>query len=195
MEVKNEMSERELIDEGTYNAICIGIVDMGTQVSSYAGKEKSSRKISLTFEVQDETDSEGKPFLLYKSYNLALSPKATFAKDLKSWKGIEVPKGKSFNVDTLLSQPALITIAHQEAKDGSATYANITTISAPLKGTKFRKPRTELISFYMDGNKLDVETYDKLSQYIQGKIAESPEFKALAKAHHAAPTAKNGKKK
>lgn len=189
MQVANEAKEREQCPEGTYNAVCVGIVDLGTQTSTFNGKTKEARKVSFTFEIQGEEDSEGNPFYVYRKYTMSLAPKSSFAKDLKTWMNKTVAKGESFEIDTLLGKPCLITITHNEG-DGGAVYANISGIAAPMKGTKVAKPKAELLSFYMDGDRLDTATFDQLPQYIQGVIAESPEFKALASKRKGAPTPK-----
>ena len=179
MKITNQVSEREVAPEGTFNAICVQIVDLGTQTSVYKGKEKDVHKISFSFEIQDEVNSSGEPFYVYKNYSLSLAPKSSLSKDLKTWKGVTVERGKSFDVATLLGQPALVTIVHNEG-DG-VTYANIQGIAALMKGTKIKKAKADLIGFYMDGKVLDTKNFDKLGEYLQTKISESAEFQALAK--------------
>lgn len=194
MEVTNAAKDRELCPEGTHPMICVGIIDLGTQKQVYKGKEKKLRKVSFTFEIQDEEDSEGNPFYVYQRFTLGLSPKANLAKTLKAWKGITVGKNESYDIDNLLGENAFGTIAHNEGEDGTV-YANITAISAPMKGVKFKKPKAELLSFYMDGKTLDTETYDKLPEYVQGIIAKSDEFLALVANRKKGKDAPGTKKK
>ena len=187
---KNESADREVLDEGSYNAICVAFDDLGTQKNEKFNTE--SRQCSLTFEVQDEQTSEGEPFYIYKRYNLKFSSKATLAIHLKSWVGITVEKGEEFDTDDIIGKPALIAVENNETERG--TFTNIKSISAPLKGTKFRKPKAELRVFSLDEDTLDTATFDTLSPYLQGIISDSPEYDAIierSKSKHkkAAPVA------
>jgi len=172
---KNSQADRELLDEGSYNAICVAFDDLGTQKNEKFGTE--SRQVSMTFEVQDEQTSEGEPFYIYKRYNMKFSPKATLAKDLKSWRGIEIGMGEEFDTDDVIGMPALISLENNETEKG--TFTNIKSISAPLKGTKFRKPKSDLRVFSLDTDELDTDVFDTLSPYLQGIISSSPEYDAL----------------
>lgn len=172
---KNEAADRELLDEGSYNAICVAFDDLGTQKNEKFGTE--SRQCSMTFEIQDEQTSEGEPFYVYKRYNLKFSPKATLAKDLKSWRGLEIGRGDEFDTDDVVGVPALITLENNETEKG--TFTNITSVAAPLKNAKFRKPKSELRVFSLDTDTLDTEVFDTLSPYLQTLISSSKEYAAL----------------
>lgn len=187
MRIVNEVAERELVSEGSHNAICTSIVDLGTQVSSNP-QYPERRQLSFTFEIQDEQTSEDAPFYVYKTFSAGLAPKSNLAKTLKTWRNITIDRNESFDTDDLLGQPAMVTIEHRETDKG--TFANVTAISAPLKGTKFKQPSADLISFSLDTDKLDTVNFDLLSEWIQNKIAESPEYDELTKKKVSAPVKK-----
>ena len=82
------------VPAGMHLARCFRIVDLGTQKSTYMGKDKFLRKILIQFEIHSE-DAQGHPLLtdkgellsISKRYTLSLNEKATLSQDLESWRG------------------------------------------------------------------------------------------------------------
>jgi hypothetical protein len=58
--------EREIAPAGSHDATCYCCVDLGTQNTPYGAK----RQLYLAWELPDEVNSQGKPFLIGKFYNL-----------------------------------------------------------------------------------------------------------------------------
>lgn len=161
-------AKRELAPEGVYKAVCVHVIDLGTQTFTIKGKEQSSRKVSVGFELLGKKNSFGDPQVLAQRYTFSSSKKSNLSKALKAWLGIKDP---DYDLDGLLGKPAQVTITHSE--DGE--YANITNIGAVPKGTKFPKPATGLTSLYLDES-FDKDVFDDLPDYFKEKIASSPEY-------------------
>lgn len=163
---KIPVKPRELAPEGTHNAICFLVADLGTQTSSYDGKESEQREIQIAFDLVDEKTKEGKNMCVYKKVTYSGSPKANLTKIIKTWFNKEA---KDFDMASALGAPAMITIAHSEKG-----YANIVSIAAPPKGVKVKKSTEPQISFFLD--EFDASEYNELPEWLKGKIADSPEY-------------------
>lgn len=184
MKLKNEARERELAPEGTHNAVCIQILDLGTQVSE---KWKSEmRQCSVGFELVDEMNSEGEPFVVFKKYNLpGLGPKANLAKDLKAWLGIVVEKDDEIDLDqTILGKSCNITITYSEPDENDKVYDNITAITSPVKDPRTKKvpvfkAKNEIQSCWLTKDDFNEDMYNGLVDWLKEKIAGTKEYKAL----------------
>jgi hypothetical protein len=158
---------RELPNEDTHNAVCIQIIDLGTQPSPQWGDK---RKCQLAFELVDEQTSEGKSMVVYKQYTFTDSDKGSLMKDLKAW-GVKV--GEDFDMDSLLGRGAMVTTENKETEKG--TFANITNVAGVPKGHKVKKATEPYRSLYLDDN-FDQEIFDALPEFLRNKIAGSPEY-------------------
>lgn len=112
---------------GAHAAVCCDVVDLGEMKVSYAGKDKVQHKINIVWQI-DELRDDGNPFTVKKRYTLSLHEKAALRKDLESWRGkpFTEPELQGFDIEALLSAPALVNVIHQ-SKDGT-TYANVTGV-------------------------------------------------------------------
>lgn len=144
-----EFEKFPLPDEGTVQAVCAGVWDLGLQSTPFiderTGQPKVQHKIVIAWELNqmiDAPDSEyhGKPYMLSKTYTLSLSEKSNLRHDLESWRGKpftaeEVANG--FDVSKLYGVNCLVGVTHVKKE---RTYANITSILPPLKGMEKMTP-------------------------------------------------------
>ena len=145
-----EFEKFPLPDEGTVQAVCAGVWDLGLQstpfVDERTGQPKVQHKIVIAWELNQmidapESEYHGKPYMLSKTYTLSLGEKANLRHDLESWRGkpftdAEVTGG--FDVSKLYGVNCLVGVAHVTKND--KTYANITSILPPLKGMEKMTP-------------------------------------------------------
>ena len=183
MRLKEKNSERILAPEGVHQARLIRLVDCGSQYSEKF--KKSSRKVRATFELVDakhifDEDKGEQPFLIDREYTLSIGKRSNFRKDLDSWRGTKLTKAEAedFDPDELLNSVGQVQVVHVSSADGEETYANIQTLVALPKGTKVSEPENEVFSFWLE-DKLDSSRFDEFPEFIQDKIANSPEYKAL----------------
>lgn len=188
---------RELAPEGTHRGRCINIVDLGTQPASQADWE-DQRKVTLGFHLVGLKTKDGKNIVVYRTYGFTGGPKANLTKDIKAWLN---QNSNDIDLDECLEQDALITISHKESNGG--VYANITNISAPLKGSKPLVSNENVFSLYLDDS-FDEDVFNTLPEHIQTKIVNSPEYEDLQNSRKpkarkpvarqaAAPPARTGK--
>jgi len=176
--ILTESQTFETAEAGVVVARAIHIYDLGTQTSTYEGKETKARKLLLGFEnLGEERRNDGSPFVHARRVTASLSPKATLRAMIGQWRGKaltddEVKAG--FDIKKLLGVYCLLNLTEVE-KDGK-TYLNIAGISPLPKGM----PKPEGVSALQlfDLNKPDWELYDTLGERIQAQIAASPEYHA-----------------
>ncbi len=165
---KPPKSKRVLAPEGVHKAVCVHVIDLGTQTFTFKGKEQSARKVSVGFELLGKKNSFGEALVVAQKYTFSNSKKSNLMKDLKAWLGIKDP---DFDLDGLANKPAQVTITHSD--DGE--YANITNVGGVPKGTKFPKAENTFTSLYLDDT-FEQDVFDDLPDYFKEKIASSPEY-------------------
>jgi hypothetical protein len=141
-----EFEKFPLPDEGTVQAVCAGVWDLGMQKTVYNGNEKVQHKVVVAWEINQmidapESEYHGKPYMLSKTYTLSLFENATLRRDLESWRGkayTEAEINTGVDVEKLYGINCLVGVAH--VTKGDKTYANITSILPLLKGVEKIKP-------------------------------------------------------
>lgn len=174
-------ANRELVPEGTHVAVCVQVIDLGTQSSEQWGDK---RKVQLAFELVDERTTDDKAMVCYRQYTFSASPKGNLMKDLKGWIGKEAVG--EFDMDNLLGKAASITVEHNETDKG--TFANITNIAGLPKGSKVKKSTEPLRSLYLDET-FDADTFEVLPDFLKEKIMVTKEYE-----EHGVPSKKKGSK-
>jgi hypothetical protein len=130
--------------EGTFQAVCYSVWDIGMQKSVFAGEEKRQHKIIIAWEIDKLIETEGqykgKRFVVTNKYTLSLHEKSLLRKHLESWKGKGFSESelKGFDIEKLIGVNCILNIIKTE-KNGK-TYTNIAAIMPCMKGTIPLKP-------------------------------------------------------
>lgn len=166
------------VPEGTYVAVCLRVIDLGTQVSSFQGADKLQRKVLVAWEIPEvrvEFDGQEGPALIMKRYTASLSDRANLRKDLEAWRGRRFTEEelKGFDLGALAGKACQVQVIH--STDGQ--YANINSIMALPKGMTPPKPEGVVVHFDLD-NYSDGQ-FQMLSEKLQNQVKLSPEWKAL----------------
>lgn len=173
----SEETAFELCPEGNHLAICVRFVDLGTQKTSYMGKDKTQRKVLITWELCEETCEDGEPFYISKRYTWSTYEKAALRKDLESWRGKKFqdsdfgPDG--FDIRNILGKPCLLNVNHSTHEQ--KTYADVVAITPVPRGINPPLPKLLTHFFGMD-DQPDMDVFSLLSEGIQTTIKQSPEF-------------------
>lgn len=175
--------------EGTHVARCVSFVDIGTHEFEWQGEKKTPRKVRISWETPNETTSfkEGeaeKPFLVSAEFTLSFHEKSNLFKILTGFIGLK--EGMVYDFDPekdLLGKTGLINIKHKLSNSGNA-FAKIENASPLMKGVECPDQVNDLTYFFMgwEGKEADFDTkkFNSLPEFIQKKIADSPEY---ASAH------------
>jgi len=166
---------------GTHIAICVKIIDIGTQKGEYEGKETFKRQCIVGWELPNELMTEGeyagKPFVVSKFYTASLSDKANLRKDLANWRGRDFTEEEleGFDAKNILGKPCMLSLTK---KDNNKT--RVTGVMAIPKGTQVPAQVNNITYFSLD--EFDRNVFDGLSDGYKKMISVSPEFQELSGA-------------
>jgi hypothetical protein len=153
--------------EGVHRAVCISVIDLGTQNDVTYNKEK--RKILLQWELVDEAMDDGRPFIVSRRYNLSLFESSDLRKDLERWLSKKFKEDDDFDVAELLGRPCQIQIIHN--KKG---YADVSAVLPLGKGTIAPETSNSLTFYAIDGSGCDLSD---LSERVQETIKKAKEMR------------------
>lgn len=149
---ENNFAKLPLPEPGTVQAVCCGVWDLGLQMTKFQnddGSNKVQRKVIIAWEISQlinapESEYNGKPYMLNKTYTLSLGEKANLRKDLESWNGKPFTKEqleKGVDLEKLYGVNCLLGVKHvQDERDPNKVYANVTAILPPMKGAEKLTP-------------------------------------------------------
>jgi len=169
-----EGSGLETLAAGMYQAVCYGVVGLGTQQPTNPA-HKAVFKFRLCFEIPElkETNEEGQEFTrtVSKKYTLSLHTKSKLRPDLVSWRGRDFTDQElnGFDLENLLGVPCTLQVIQKEF-DGK-TIALVNAIMPHMVETEGTR---EYLSYMPQQH--DQATFEKLSKYWQEDIAKSPEY-------------------
>lgn len=160
-------------EAGTYNALCIGLIDLGTQEGSYKGAPTFARKVLLQFELDEKTKA-GVNFTISNFYTASTSSKAILRKDLESWRGTPFTEDeiKGFDLTTILAKPCMITVGMSEK--GKAI---VSAVGKQMKGLPTIKTDHGYTSFSLDN--YEEAVFNMIPEGLQNIIKKSPEWQKL----------------
>jgi hypothetical protein len=178
-----EQKEFEKVPEGSHIARCIKIIDLGTQVTEWAGVEKLTPKAVIVWEIPGEriqyTNKDGKeveaPMTISSKYTVSLAPKANIRAVLESWRGKAFTQEEldGFNISKVLGVPCMLSIVHEPSKDGTKIYANVSSVMKLPKGIECPPQENPSIIYDIDAH--DQAIFDSLPKYYQEQINQSQE--------------------
>lgn len=187
------------LEAGSYLGRCYSLIHIGTAEELYLGEPKVQNKIQITFELPTELkvfreENGPQPIVFSKDFTLSLHPKAGLRKFLESWRGRSFTEEelKGFDLSSLLGVGCQLSISHK-TNDAGKTFANISGISLPMKGTTV--PPQINPNFEFNYDPFDQAKFDSLPEFIKDKIRKTDEYKAATSggavaAPSAAPDAK-----
>jgi hypothetical protein len=163
------------VPTGSHIARCVTVVDLGVQQTPWGSKEQ----VYLGFEVpgfrveweKDEVQHEG-PGLIGVTWTNNLYEEANLGKNLISWRGkpFSQDEKKGFDLFNLLGVPCMISVTHNESKNGKV-YANISSIMGVPSGMDVPKQETDSLG-YTAADSAYSGTLDKLPEWLKQKALD-----------------------
>lgn len=175
---ENQKRDYKPIDEGTYMAICCGLVDIGDHYSEQY--DKVQRKVLIIWELSGAgtvtiNDMEVNRTMSNR-YTMSFSNKSTLRKDLRSWRGREFTDEelRRFDLKNILSVPCQLQVIHTNSNGN--TYANIAGIMSLPKGMP--KPEQTNTTMYWDfeENEIGDSQYSMLPEWVRNIIENSETY-------------------
>lgn len=171
---KETMERTPPLEEGVYEAVCTGLIDLGRQYSKQF--DKYNDQVRLVWDVLGETVKFGDkevPRQVFADLTVSLDEKSNLRKLLQSWRGkaFTSEELKGFDLRNVLGVGGQVQIIHKPTDRG--TYGKVNTVIPLPKGKK--APQLSTTVFDMN----DESTYpvfDTLPHYLQARIAEAEGF-------------------
>jgi hypothetical protein len=176
------------IESGTHQAVCYGVIDIGTQKVEWLGQEKNLRKVVILWEIPGERiqiEKDGQkldlPRGISKTYTLSLSEKSTLFAHLTNWRGVPFTEQElnGFDVFDVCGANCLLQIVNDKNKDGKK-IAYVSGVMKLLKSMSKLQPENTKIVYSVTDNGLKIP--ESLPSWIKDKIETSQEVIAMRKA-------------
>ena len=114
---------RELCPEGVHRAIIANVEERE--------HEAYGQQIQITFELDDLSQSDGSPMLVFKSCSFKLTPKANLTKAVEAILGKTLTNEEAtegIDLETLVGIPVQVVVNHQESQSGGNLYSVVDSI-------------------------------------------------------------------
>ena len=180
--VSNNEMERYIVPAGTHPAICVGVIDCGTQHWEYMGEAKQGHKVRLQWELPNEETWTGEDGVehartISHEYTASLHEKSNLrSKCLVSWRGRDFTEDElaGFDLTTVLGKPCMLSIIHKEKRMGGS-YAKVDSVMKVAKGMKVPDKKISMLVSYSieDGNN---DVFKTFPEWIQNILIASEEF-------------------
>lgn len=182
---------KELIPVGTHKARCYMVCDLGTHEITYPGSApKPVRQLMITWELPDcraifEVDGEkiDKPRVISQTYTFSTFKKSNLSVHVTSWMG---KCGDDFDFESLLMEPCLLNIVHDESKSSGTKYDKVASVSQLMDDMTVPDIFNDVIYYSITEHGKELPqalTGNPRMKWLSDKIAESNEWKHM---NHAA---------
>ena len=160
------------LEDGTYMCRVVQLIDLGVQEDEYEGEKKVGHKIFINFEFPTEMimiNEEEKPRWLGKEFGVSLHEKSVLTKLIAAADPDGKATSKGRNLKGLLNLPLMVTVG--STATGNAKIAGLARL---MKGMTVPELVNPVVFFDLDGG--DLEQFEKLPEWVQGKITSSVDF-------------------
>lgn len=166
------------IEEGTYMALCYGLIDTGDEYSEQY--DKCSPKFMILWELvgAGTITVDGKEInrTISKSYSKSLNAKSNLRKDLRAWRGREFTEEelKRFDMVNILGAPCQIQIINQNSN--GKVYSNIAAIMNLPKGMPRPVPTQEKVNWDFEEHEIGDDAWNAMPPWVRGRIENSETY-------------------
>ena len=196
--VAKKSEDKKPVDAGAYHAVCVGVVDLGTQQPRNP-QYRARQEVLLLWELCDERveyerDGVKNSFVrtVRERYPLFLGGKkpTKLRSMLESWRGrpFTAEELEGFDLKNVLGVNCILTVVHNVTPTG--TYANVGSVSPLMKGTSRREAETPKLYFTLsdipEGGALTWPPSDVMPEWMRGEIMKSAEYVLRFEGGHSA---------
>ena len=169
------------VEPGIYDAICYGIIDIGTQHNEWQGETSVKHQAILKFELMDEImEYEGKQVrkIFSQFYTLSLHVKAKLRKHLNGWRGRDFTAEElsGFELKNVLGKPCRLVVGLTE--NGKSTIESVSKykgdkadIDRDIEYFSFEDFRGDFPEWMSDGIKGLCQKSDEYHEAFAGAVS------------------------
>ncbi len=153
---------------GTHPAVCVELIDLGTQHSQFGKKNQ----VMIRWELVDEKMEDGNPFIVGGFYTNSLNEQSKLRPMLETWRGRPFTEAEldRFDLQNILGAPCLVSVIHDKGK------AKISGVSALPKAMPKPMPKNKPKAFWID--EWDSAAFEELPEGFRNMIKKSDEYAA-----------------
>lgn len=166
--------------EGTYAAVCSGVIDIGTQLNEVYGKKRDEVLIIWTLPDElIEVEGEMFPRQVNNTYSATISGASKLRALLEGWRGKRFTEEelKGFDLRNILGTCCLVTVKRCVSKAGKE-YTSVESASRLPKGVQLAKVNVEPILYCIEDD-WAFEELQRLPEWIQNRVKASEQYKAF----------------
>lgn len=158
---------REQAPEGVHMARTQGLTNLGHQpgFTWTGGDVASAYKLELTYELVDAEMGDGRPFWVSEDLTNTDNERGKLRTRCAA-AGINIS-----DIDTIIDKPVMITIEHNDKG-----YVKIVNVTGVPKGVNVAPLRNPVALFDIYDEKPDVEAFNSMPEFKQGKIRAALDF-------------------
>ena len=177
----NEGGSYTPIEEGTYMALCYGLIDTGDEYSEQY--DKCSPKFMILWELvgAGTINIDGREInrSISKSYSKSLNAKSNLRKDLRAWRGREFTEDelKRFDMVNILGAPCQIQIINQTSN--GKTYSNIAAIMNLPKGMPRPQPTQGVVNWDFEEHQIGDDAWNAMPPWVRTKIENGETYRYI----------------
>lgn len=177
----NEGGSYTPIEEGTYMALCYGLIDTGDEYSEQY--DKCSPKFLILWELvgAGTINIDGREInrSISKSYSKSLNAKSNLRKDLRAWRGREFTEDelKRFDMVNILGAPCQIQIINQTSN--GKVYSNIAAIMNLPKGMPRPQPTQDVVNWDFEEHQIGDDAWNAMPPWVRTKIENSETYRYI----------------
>lgn len=158
----------ELPPAGNLGAVCVALIDLGTQQESFLGKAREVRQLAIVWELPGLINTKtGKNNVVCDKFTASLAQKANLRKVIESWRGAPIKDDEEFDLMKVVGAPCLLQISHDTTKTGREIYSIEAVTSLP-KGMAKPEPSFPLVKFMVEEGPAAIPSHDWLP-FLYGK--------------------------
>jgi hypothetical protein len=196
---RSQGADFKRVPQGVHLGRCFRVIDLGTQKTTWQGKEKWSRKVMFGWELFGEDESgeplvmeDGRPMMISSRYTLSLGDNAAMRGMLEGWRGKTFTDEElaGFDLKAVLGQWCMVNVTHT-AKDGK-TYTNAAGVTPVPKMMRASLPKAVNAVQFFDVTEPDNAVFDSLSEKLQETIAACKEWNKESASRAASNSATTG---
>lgn len=177
----SEGSSYKPIEEGTYMALCYGLIDVGDVYSEKY--DKCSPKFMILWELvgAGTVTIDGREFnrTVSNTYSKSLGTKSNLRKDLRAWRGREFTEEelKKFDMVNILGAPCQIQIINQTVN--GKTFSNIAAIMNLPKGMPKPQATQDIVQWDFEDHKIGDEAWNMIPAWIKNLIESNETYQYI----------------
>jgi hypothetical protein len=128
-----EGGDWELPPGGTYPAILVGLIDLGTHEREFQGSKSEARKVLLVWELTGEYDSKGESFKVAKDFTLSLNSKAKLRAFLEGWEGRKFKDDEEIDLLSFVNRECVLNVTEGTSNAGKR-FVDVASATKPMRG-------------------------------------------------------------